>query len=127
MAQLLYARQFASKTFTSTSVKDAYMKAVKWYATNVVSDPELRETKVEVIKGDNSVTLKMFASLTEKVAMEEHCQCCKEMHSNFYINEDTACNRCSVSGLENRLKQKLDVKVSYCRQAISDTVRTSKL
>lgn len=125
MAQLIYIRQFASKTFVDSSVKAAYMKAVKWYATNVVSKPYFQDVKVEVVKGDNSITLKLFAGLLEKEAMKEHCECCHQMHSNFYINEDTACDRCSIAGLEKRLEQKLKVKAAYCKDKLTGTVHTN--
>ena len=42
-----------SKKFNGTNMKDAYMKAVKWYATNVLAKNELQEVTCSYEK-DNS-------------------------------------------------------------------------
>lgn len=117
--QICFSEQFAQKTFDGTSVKDAYLKACKWYASNVIAVDQLHEVQVEYVKGINQVTIKLYAVLTESEVMEQHCQCCKEMHHSFFINEDTACNRCSAMAYQRRLERKISTKAGYYKQLLS--------
>ena len=87
-----YAERFAKKQFTAETMKDAYMKAIKWYATNVISKDELHNVQVKIVK--------------------------EQMHSAFFINENYNCNQCSYNGYKERLKQALRLSKEYCREKI---------
>lgn len=119
MVRLHYSEQFAQRVFNGATTKDAYMKACKWYASNIIARDELHEIQCEFVKGINQVTLKLFAVLPEAEVLASHCQCCKEMHHSFFINEDTACNRCSAMAYQRRLKQKIAIKVGYYKSLVS--------
>lgn len=123
MAGLRYSEQIAEKTFRGVSHKDAYIKAVKWYASTVIARDQLHNVHVEFVKDKTEpiVTMKLFAVLDEKEAREEHCACCKEMHHAFFINEATECSRCSVAGYQRRLEKMLRIKVSYYKELLSKT------
>lgn len=101
-------------------MKDAYMKAVKWVATNVLSKDELHNVQVEFEKDKHfpSVVVHLSAGLNEKEIMDQHCNCCKEMHSSFFINEDMTCNRCSTIAYERRMVQKINIKVDYYKECL---------
>lgn len=116
----LYCKEFARKRFSGETMKQAYMKAVKWYATNVLSKDELHNIQVEFEKDKQSptVTIHLSAGLSEKEVMDQHCLCCKEMHKSFFINEDTACNRCSAVAYERRMAQKVDIKAGYYKECL---------
>lgn len=116
----LYAKEFAKKKFSGENMKDAYMKAVKWYASNVLAKDELHNILVEFEKDKQSptVTIHLSAGLDEHEIMENHCTNCKEMHHSFFINEDTACNRCSAVAYERRMSQKVDIKVGYYKECL---------
>lgn len=120
MAQILYSQPFGRKVFKGASIKDAYMKACKWYASNVIAKDKLHNVQVEYIKDAkaNTVTIVLYAVLSETDVKEQHCQCCKEMHRSFFINEDTHCDRCSAAGYQRRLEQKLSVKLSYYKELL---------
>ena len=120
MAQILYSRPFGRKVFKGTSIKDAYMKACKWYASNVIAKDKLHNVQVEYIKDAeaNTVTIVLYAVLSETDVKEQHCQCCKEMLHSFFINEATECSRCSAAGYQRRLEQKLSVKLSYYKELL---------
>ena len=120
MAQILYSQPFGRKVFEGVSIKNAYMKACKWYASNVIAKDKLHNVQVEYIKDTkaNTVTIILYAVLSEADVKEQHCQCCKEMHHSFFINEDTHCDRCSVAGYQRRLEQKLSVKLSYYKELL---------
>lgn len=116
----LYCKEFARKKFSGETMKDAYMKAVKWFATNVLSKDELHNIQVEFEKDKQypTVTIHLSAGLDEKEVMDQHCRCCKEMHCSFFINEDTACNRCSAIAYERRMAQKVDIKIGYYKECL---------
>lgn len=104
-------------------MKSAYLSAVKWYSTNVLSKAEFINVQVQFIKENKNefptITVHLFAVQDgEQDVMSQHCKCCKEMHSNFFINEMTDCNRCSALGFQNRLEQKINVKKDYYRELL---------
>mgnify|MGYP003425380885 CR=1 FL=1 len=112
---IVYGKEFFKKSFTADDMKSAYMSAVKWYSTNVLSKAEFSNVQVQFIKDTErelpTITIRLFAIQDgEKDVMDQHCKCCKEMHHSFFINEDTNCNRCSALGFQNRLEQKINIK-----------------
>lgn len=115
--ELTYAYKFGSKTFTGSTTKDAYMKAVKWYATAVISKDKIHGIHAEFVKSktEPKVTITLWAALDESTVREEHCKICREMHSVFYSNTNYDCNMCSVLGYLKRLEQKASIKAYYCR------------
>lgn len=125
MATLFYSQRFGQKVFHGASVKDAYMKACRWYASNVIAKDKLHNVQVEYIKDEkqNAVTIVLYAVLNEKETFEQHCACCREMHHSFFINEDTACNRCSAAGYQRRLEQRLSIKLSYYKELLNKTLK----
>ena len=116
MDGICYSKQFAQKTFHGATTKDAYMKAVKWYASNIIAKDELHEVQVEFVKGINQVTLKLYAVMQEQVVRDNHCTICREMHHSFFINEATNCNVCNASAYQRRLDQKIMVKHQYYKE-----------
>lgn len=113
-----YSREFYKKSFTADTMKAAYMSAVKWYSTNVLSKAEFVNVHVQFIKEDKceypTITIHLFAVQDgEQDVMTQHCECCREMHNSFFINEDTYCGRCSAAGFQRRLEKKIDIKMSY--------------
>ena len=120
-----YSREFFRKSFIADNMKAAYLSACKWYSTNVLSKAEFKNVHVQFIKEDRektefpTVTVCLFAVQDGEVeVLKEHCKCCKEMHNNFFINEDTHCNRCSALGFQNRLEQGITIKKDWYRNLL---------
>ena len=118
-----YSREFFRKSFKADTMKAAYLKATKWYAINVLSKAEFTNVHVQFMKNDEgefpTITIHLFAVQDgEKDVMNKHCECCKEMHKSFFINEDTNCNRCSALGFQNRLEQKITIKKEYYKERL---------
>lgn len=118
-----YSKEFFKKSFAADDMKTAYMSAVKWYATNVLSKAEFANVHVQFIKEDEcespTITIRLFAVLDgEKDVMSYHCECCREMHKSFFINEDTHCERCSALGFQNRLGQNINIKKSFYKEKL---------
>lgn len=123
MGKMFYTQQFGKKTFYGTSTKDAYMIACKWYATNIIAKDKMHDVQVTYIKGDNAVTMILYTSLPEKEVMEQHCECCREMHRSFFINESTQCDKCSAIGFQRRLEHKMTVKIEYYKEMLRKIVK----
>lgn len=119
-----YSREFYKKSFTAGTMKSAYMSAVKWFSTNVLSKAEFDNVHVQFIKEMNeefpTVTAHLFAVQDgEKDVMEQHCRCCREMHHSFFINEDTHCSRCSALGFQKRLEEKVNAKRTWYKEKLN--------
>lgn len=118
-----YSREFIKKSFTADTMKSAYLSAVKWYSTNVLSKAEFINVHVQFVKDDKAefptITMHLFAVQDgEQDVMTQHCACCREMHHSFFINEDTHCSRCSALGFQNRLEQKINIKKDYYKEML---------
>ena len=117
---LKYSEEFMSKKFTGKNMKDAYMKAVKWYATNVLANDELHGITVEYEKDKQSptITAHLYATMEEEEVFEAHCNICKEFRSSFFINSDSDCSKCTAKGYHNRCKERIKPKVNWCRVSV---------
>ena len=98
-----FSQEFYKKQFTADTMKAAYMSAVKWYATNVLSKAELMNVHAEFVKDEKNqfptITLHLYAVLNdEQEVFAQHCRCCEEMHHSFFINENNNCNICHKQG-----------------------------
>ena len=119
-----YSREFYKKSFTSNDMKSAYMLAVKWLSTNILSKAEFENVHTQFIKskadeGLPTITLYLFAVQDgEQDVMSHHCACCREMHKSFFINEDTQCNRCSALGFQKRLEEKINIKRDWYKELL---------
>ena len=122
MKGLLYTEEFASRKFTGKSMKEAYLKAVKWYASNVMAKDELRNVQVEYEKVHEeqspTIILHLYASLVEEEVRAAHCNICRESHNSFFISEETNCAWCKIKGYQNRCDRHIDIKKSYYKQLL---------
>ena len=110
--EVKYSQEFFSETFTAKTMKEAYLKACKWYATTVLSKNELKDVLVEYVKNENdinqlpSVTVKLYAHHSPKEIKDMHCKACSEVHKLFYMN-DVNCNTCNIKSYQKRRKGRL--------------------
>ena len=118
---LKYSEEFMSKKFNGTNMKDAYMKAVKWYATNVLAKNELQEVTCSFEKDKQSpiVTIHLYVTTEEEEVRQAHCQICKEAHASFFISEETNCAWCKIKGYQNRCDQRISVKKQYYKDLLN--------
>lgn len=117
-----YSEEIAKKDFTSDTMKEAYMKAVKWYATNILSNDILKDVQVSYEKINDSnrpvVRMRLFAVLDESTLRRNHCEICKETHKLFYINEETNCNWCKLKAYQERMKDTIKQKKTAYRETL---------
>jgi hypothetical protein len=67
---------------------------------------------------DGGVTLVLWSTMSQQEIMDNHCQCCREMHHSFFINEDTHCDRCSAISFQKRLEWKMGIKLGYYKEIL---------
>lgn len=123
-----YDEEFYKRKFVGATMKDAYLKACKWYASNVLSKDELHNVHVRFDKDQQSptVTIRLYAEIDESEVRKQHCTCCEEMHHSFFINENNNCNICAAKGYQNRVDQKMKIKKAYYRELILRRVGKSE-
>lgn len=120
---IYYSKEFFKKKFAADTMKKAYMNACKWYATTVLSKDELHNVQVEFEKNVNeqfpTVTVRLFAVLSEDELRERHCKICREHHSVFYMNSTAPCNKCEANAYQRRTDDMLHIKLDYYRGLIN--------
>lgn len=121
---LKFIEELIIKRFIGDNMKDAYMKAVKWYATNVLAKDELHGVCVEYEKiydeQSPTVAAHLYVTIIEEEVRQDHCKICKEFHHSFFINESENCSNCNVSGYQRRLDQKIKAKRDYYRDLLRE-------
>lgn len=118
-----YCGRILTKRFTSVNSKKCYMKVVKWLALNVISKPQLaQQVTYTIVKSYGSgvyvYTLEVFARLDGEQVKERHCAICKEVHSSFFINQESDCNNCKLCGYFNREHEMLHGKQQWVKEQI---------
>ncbi len=122
---VLYEQEFFKKEFTGPTMKSAYMKAVKWIATNVISKEEFRDVCVsfEKSKKSPSITVHLYVVLNETETEENHCRICRESHSSFFMNDVVSCSSCKTKAYQRRLNDSLKGKKSYYKELLNKAIR----
>lgn len=121
---LKFIREYAKKTFEANSHKEAYIKAIKWIASNIISDSELHNTIISYEKSYNKesqlpvIIVHLNVSLEEKEHRDNNCKICKEVHSLFFMNEETNCAWCKAIAYQKRLDDLIKSKRSYYRERL---------
>lgn len=120
-----YQQEFFKKDFTGPTMKSAYMSAVKWIATNVLSKAEMEDVSISYVKSRNSptITIHLYAVLNETEVEANHCTICRECHSSFFKNEVVSCSSCSAKAYQRRLDETLKTKKTYYKELIRKQLR----
>lgn len=115
--EIKYCQEFFSKNFVANTMKEAYLKACKWYATTVLSKNELKDVLVEYVKNENSanqlpsITVKLYAHHSPKEIKDMHCKACSEAHKFYFLN-DVHCNNCNIHAYQRRVIESVQIKSS---------------
>lgn len=122
-----YIQQFYQREFKAKDSKEAYLKACKFVASNVISSNSKVEASkvtwsVEKVKdaGLPTFLLTLNYVFDDTVFMETTCKACKEFHKSFFINENFNCSRCNKVGYEKNIQQKLMIGTEYFRKLLED-------
>lgn len=121
---LKFIEEYTKRMFEAHSHKDAYIKAMKWIASNIIADTELQNTVINFEKTYNKETqlpviiVHLSVSLKEKEHHDRHCRVCKEIHSSFFMNEETNCTWCKLVAYQNRLNDFIKNKKSWYKERL---------
>lgn len=125
---MLYIEKFYEREFKAKDSKDAYLKACKFVAGNVVSkSSKVEVTKVtwDVVRVENgsdlpTFRLTLYYKFDDTQFMQQSCDACKQFHKSFFINENYNCSRCNKIGYENNIKQKLIIGSEHLRKMLDN-------
>lgn len=115
-----YISKLLDKEFVDTTMKSAYMKAVKWLATNVIHEDNVNRYVVYSIeklvdKNVPTVKLTLHTRIPEEVPRERHCKICKEVHGTFYMGADN-CETCKLKAYHRRVDDIMSKEQSILRE-----------
>lgn len=124
---MLHIKKFYERKFVAQDSKNAYLKACKFVASNVIS----KGSKVEAAKvtwdilpveSDDLPTfmLTLYIKFDDTEFMKKTCDACKEFHKSFFINENFNCDRCNKVGYEKNLEQKLETISGWFKRVLDD-------
>lgn len=124
-----YIHEFYTHSFKAEDSKNAYMKACKFVASNIISEKSKVEAskvtwsvqKVKVEEGDlPTFQLTLYYTFDDTEFMKKTCEACKQFHKSFFINENFNCDRCNKVGYERNVIQKLMIGSEYFKKMLDD-------
>ena len=126
---MIYIQKFYEQTFCSENSKQAYMKACKFVAKNILN----KGSKVEADKvtwkvkrvednknGLPTFQLTLYYTFDDTQFMEQTCNACRSFHSSVYINENYNCDRCNKVAYEKGVHSKLTIGADYFKKMLDD-------
>ena len=119
--EIKYCKKIFEKSFTGESTKQAYLKACKFYSSKFIArGDEFGEVSCRFIKETSSqlptITLKVYAMLSETELREKNCTICREAHSSFFLNNSYSCAECHASAYLKRLDTAMEKKELMCKE-----------
>lgn len=127
---LIYEKQFYKRVFSGPTHKQAYKKATKWLAVNIISNDELKSVNVRFEKGRQqtgkilpTIAIILSVGIEEKQHREKMCTVCKEVHSNFFMNEETNCGWCKAVAYQNRLDDVIRIKTEHYKSCLKKILK----
>lgn len=118
-----YTTPFKKRTFYGKSLKEAYTKAMKWYATFVVKNQkDLPDVMVKIVKKEKAdepqVDLILYCALSEEELRQRHCKICKEVNQLFYIKGSVDCSICKIRAYQNRTDEMSENKKKVYKEKL---------
>lgn len=125
---MICIKPFYEREFKAKKSKDAYLKACKFVASNIISASskvEVSKVTWDVVRVSNdddlpTFRLTLYYKFDDTQFMKQTCEACKEFHKSFFINENYNCNRCNKVGYEKNVDQKLMIGSEYLRKQLDE-------
>lgn len=116
---LVYEQEFKGKSY-----KDAYKKATKWVASNIIANNIEVTWKITKVKFEPDTLYKVNLAIYVELDIEDHfvkrCNVCTSFHTKFYINQQMNCDKCNAKALLDTAKDKLKIKKQYIKEKIQE-------
>lgn len=118
-----YSMQIGKYTSVSKqSIKDAYIKATRWFYEKMMTVEQASGIHVEFrkLKGAEYPTVEaiVYIALDEQEVKDNNCSVCRETHNAFYFNYDTSCSSCIAEAYRKRMQDRLKVKAAYVKECM---------
>lgn len=125
---MICIKPFYEREFKAKKSKDAYLKACKFVASNIISESskvEVSKVTWDVVRVSNdddlpTFRLTLYYKFDDTQFMKQTCEACKEFHKSFFINENYNCNRCNKVGYEKNVDKKLMIGSEYLRKQLDE-------
>lgn len=118
---MIYGDKVARKEFKAKNHKEAYLKAVKWYASYIMSNKYTNDCLVQYIKkSSDTIIVTVYACLGKDEIDKKHCEICKQMHNSFFISQETNCAWCNTKAYMNRITERINHKLSFVKKQINE-------
>lgn len=117
---MICATKIKSFLFNGVDEKHAYIKGCKQLAkftaslkyTNLFFKIERLQTSEHVFK------FTLYSGLDMGQVQHEFCSVCKEIHTSFFMNENSNCERCNLKAYLKRLKQKANISKGFYKNEV---------
>jgi hypothetical protein len=111
------------ETFEHNDSKEAYLKACKWVANNLlkikVEVGELMWNINRIQEADlPTYKLEVFSAVDETEFKNSFCKRCQEFHKAFYLNQQFNCDNCNMTGYREQLAERLRIIKNYRQKQI---------
>lgn len=105
-------KHVCSRKFVGDTPKDAYLKAVRWYAETILNDDALNDGLIHTITRDRkknfpTYVLDVFLLWDIHSEKESYCARCQELASSFLGDGPVDCAGCKLSGFFKTIEAKM--------------------
>lgn len=127
METVSYTKRVYKRNFFGINTKDAYLKACKWYATNIIANNKINDICVEYVKSKTgpSVTMFLYASISVEEIKNRHCECCREISGSF-LSGNKDCDTCKAVSFQRRIDDKLLDRARYYKDEINKIIKKER-
>ena len=111
------------KVFVGETTADAYKKAMRYIARNVVNKGYVNistEIHKEEVNGQKAIRVVFITLLDYNRDVNDYCKVCKEVHSLFFVNESYNCSRCNLKNFAGREKTKVNTSKLFYKHELED-------
>ena len=93
---MICIKPFYEREFKAKKSKDAYLKACKFVASNIISASskvEVSKVTWDIVRVSNdddlpTFRLTLYYKFDDTEFMKQTCEACKQFHKSFFINEN---------------------------------------
>lgn len=123
-----YSVPIMKKKFSEQTKTKAYIKAMKWAKENVLDVDELQNVffNFEYEKQSPSVIMTLFISININDVRKRHCELCKELHKQFYIDQPHDCKWCKLQAFHDRADHQIKIKKEHYKKLLMNSVEKNK-
>ena len=106
------SEKIIEREFSGKNMKEAYLNCCKWVSTNIIAVNNSENITYSIQKKKTQdtyvIVLKVYVFADEQETKEKHCEICKEVRHNLFMEENKhMCEGCKLNPYRKRLEEKL--------------------